>query len=470
MKVVRHALSLDERREKFQASFFEKGDKSDVKEVWFAGCHADVGGGAVDETEQNLLSNNSFRWMINELFKYDSDAQILFHTEKLQREAGYTQKKYEEAPTRGYLWLESIPEDFLKQYGLKKLKLSKREQEGCFYTQGRCDLQELFPLSKPPVKGCIYKLPAAGSSEDPSPKFLEEGYVFLQSCDCSSGSIPLKYFEEKHIRIRVVDKSHESLKDVEGESKYILLVRDTSKSFWERTVKLCLTIGNLPFSLFRWALYIIFTVLGFLLRPLLMLFFVLGRASFHILKVIMFCFGYNPEKSADTIDVKTRVIDFWDKILSFLKGQDRYEQSFAFYDRPLGDSLFRTHDQLDHWYWWIIEFFPITHYLRRREGNQFKTCFRMNKGKGREIYRESYPISNQLKAEMIYVHESVRTRIETGTYKPRAWFYVASSDHGPPREFEWDLFKNQTSGLYEFDEKNLKSDDLECWKRIQWVK
>ncbi|PAV22538.1 hypothetical protein PNOK_0249500 [Pyrrhoderma noxium] len=130
VKVVRHALSLDERREKFQASFFEQGDKSDVKEVWFAGCHADVGGGAVDETEQNLLSNNSFRWMINELFKYDSDVQILFHTGKLQREAGYIQKKYEEAPTRGYLWLESIPEDFLKQYGLKKLKLSKREQEG----------------------------------------------------------------------------------------------------------------------------------------------------------------------------------------------------------------------------------------------------------------------------------------------------------------------------------------------------
>ena len=49
----RHALALDERRVKFMPEYFQEmntqhnnilrvGAKSDVKEVWFAGCHADV--------------------------------------------------------------------------------------------------------------------------------------------------------------------------------------------------------------------------------------------------------------------------------------------------------------------------------------------------------------------------------------------------------------------------------------------
>ena len=47
IRTFRHALSLDERRVKFKADYFhgdgddctEADEKTNVKEVWFAGCH-----------------------------------------------------------------------------------------------------------------------------------------------------------------------------------------------------------------------------------------------------------------------------------------------------------------------------------------------------------------------------------------------------------------------------------------------
>ncbi|KEP54693.1 DUF2235 domain protein [Rhizoctonia solani 123E] len=47
----------------FQTNTWE----NDVLEVWFAGCHGDVGGGAVKDTEEYQLSNISLRWMIRQI-------------------------------------------------------------------------------------------------------------------------------------------------------------------------------------------------------------------------------------------------------------------------------------------------------------------------------------------------------------------------------------------------------------------
>lgn len=60
---VRHAAALDERRALFQMTGW--GDTHDgVEEVWFAGDHADVGGG---HTEGNsALTDASLRWMLGE--------------------------------------------------------------------------------------------------------------------------------------------------------------------------------------------------------------------------------------------------------------------------------------------------------------------------------------------------------------------------------------------------------------------
>ncbi|KAI0829014.1 hypothetical protein BC628DRAFT_1417379 [Trametes gibbosa] len=138
IRVFRHALSLDEHRSRFQANLyqhptkhqaargtkpgdmpkrdteyatrtgvrnthkrtqseyqrqrqqeraFDNGDPSsdgttDVLEVWFAGCHCDVGGGSVADDVPHTLARIPLRWMIRECFKMDTG--IRFHGELLR--------------------------------------------------------------------------------------------------------------------------------------------------------------------------------------------------------------------------------------------------------------------------------------------------------------------------------------------------------------------------------------------------
>ncbi|KAJ7357885.1 hypothetical protein DFH08DRAFT_436982 [Mycena albidolilacea] len=69
--IVRHALALDERRVKFLPEYINHGDITstsppiDIKEVWFAGSHSDIGGGLQENTALNL-SSVPLLWMENE--------------------------------------------------------------------------------------------------------------------------------------------------------------------------------------------------------------------------------------------------------------------------------------------------------------------------------------------------------------------------------------------------------------------
>ena len=144
VKAFRHALALDEHRVRFKPNFFNRptqeeislglkwgeaprkvdhkphrgktlrelerqyahGGKheTDVKEVWFAGCHCgkyssavcalpsdlpqlpglqDVGGGAVKNEMRNNLARISLRWMIRECFKLNTG--ILFSRDTFAR-------------------------------------------------------------------------------------------------------------------------------------------------------------------------------------------------------------------------------------------------------------------------------------------------------------------------------------------------------------------------------------------------
>lgn len=78
---IRHAVSIDERRCKFKAALLQQdinaSDESceDIKEVYFAGNHGDIGGGwlaqgrlDVDEADDPVqLSDITLKWMITEL-------------------------------------------------------------------------------------------------------------------------------------------------------------------------------------------------------------------------------------------------------------------------------------------------------------------------------------------------------------------------------------------------------------------
>ena len=127
----RHALSLDERRAKFQPNLWHRlapnkyqadrdpelgsgyvgqstprmlkrdlderwpyGEdavaepikESNVQEVWFSGCHSDVGGGSVLDSETHALSSISLRWMLKECTKLQIG--LLFDKAALRR-AGF---------------------------------------------------------------------------------------------------------------------------------------------------------------------------------------------------------------------------------------------------------------------------------------------------------------------------------------------------------------------------------------------
>ncbi|KAH0586678.1 hypothetical protein H2248_007895 [Termitomyces sp. 'cryptogamus'] len=120
VRTFRHAISLDERRAKFKANLWNRpNDKeakmgikgqtpdvsehqqhdhspikktfqyadhperaTDVEEVWFAGCHCDVGGGSVANGTPHTLARIPLRWMIRECFK--ADTGIMFMSESLK--------------------------------------------------------------------------------------------------------------------------------------------------------------------------------------------------------------------------------------------------------------------------------------------------------------------------------------------------------------------------------------------------
>lgn len=67
--VVRHAVSMDERRWFFRQNLMSRDDApgslQDFQQLWFPGVHSDVGGGYVDERDKRLW-RIPFDWMLKE--------------------------------------------------------------------------------------------------------------------------------------------------------------------------------------------------------------------------------------------------------------------------------------------------------------------------------------------------------------------------------------------------------------------
>jgi uncharacterized protein (DUF2235 family) len=65
VRTVRHAVSIDEQRKFFRTNLWSTSSaETDVKQVWFAGVHADVGGGYPEA--QSGLAKITFAWMLEE--------------------------------------------------------------------------------------------------------------------------------------------------------------------------------------------------------------------------------------------------------------------------------------------------------------------------------------------------------------------------------------------------------------------
>lgn len=72
-----HHENQDEMERRFATINAEPITETDVEEVWFAGCHCDIGGGSVKNGTRNSLARIPLRWMIRQIFKLDIG--ILFH-------------------------------------------------------------------------------------------------------------------------------------------------------------------------------------------------------------------------------------------------------------------------------------------------------------------------------------------------------------------------------------------------------
>ena len=64
--IARHALAIDEVRDDFEPTIWKKRPGLDLKQVWFAGVHCDVGGGYKPDRKRRLLSDIPLGWLISE--------------------------------------------------------------------------------------------------------------------------------------------------------------------------------------------------------------------------------------------------------------------------------------------------------------------------------------------------------------------------------------------------------------------
>lgn len=97
IKAFRHAVSLDEHRTKWNVTLWKpeyevagretrkpsSGKSPCVTEMWFAGCHSDVGGGNEVDGAPMSLSNIPLRWMLHEI--QELDCGVLFDNDGLDR-------------------------------------------------------------------------------------------------------------------------------------------------------------------------------------------------------------------------------------------------------------------------------------------------------------------------------------------------------------------------------------------------
>jgi len=76
--VIRHAVSVDERRWFFRQNLMERTGEQDFQELWFPGVHADVGGGYREE--DGGLWRIPFEWILDEA----REAGLLVDSQRLE--------------------------------------------------------------------------------------------------------------------------------------------------------------------------------------------------------------------------------------------------------------------------------------------------------------------------------------------------------------------------------------------------
>jgi uncharacterized protein (DUF2235 family) len=82
VRVARHAVAIDERRSDYVPTLWSPKEAIDVKQVWFTGVHADVGGGYGPSADGTVLSDIPLYWMSREAkqFGLDFEPHLVYKT------------------------------------------------------------------------------------------------------------------------------------------------------------------------------------------------------------------------------------------------------------------------------------------------------------------------------------------------------------------------------------------------------
>ncbi|MCH8493927.1 MAG: DUF2235 domain-containing protein [Idiomarina sp.] len=66
VSIVRHAMAIDEQRTDFEPTIWLPRPEVDIKQIWFAGVHADVGGSYPPDENGIRASDTPLKWMLDE--------------------------------------------------------------------------------------------------------------------------------------------------------------------------------------------------------------------------------------------------------------------------------------------------------------------------------------------------------------------------------------------------------------------
>jgi uncharacterized protein (DUF2235 family) len=118
--IIRHAVSVDERRCFFRQNLMEQKGKQDLQELWFPGVHCDVGGG-YPEADGGLW-RIPFQWILDEAQR----AGLLVDQQRLDHVLQKTQ-----VPAKP--WLEPKHESLKGRWWLAEFipKVPWRRRSGC---------------------------------------------------------------------------------------------------------------------------------------------------------------------------------------------------------------------------------------------------------------------------------------------------------------------------------------------------
>ncbi|KAF5309614.1 hypothetical protein D9611_013959 [Ephemerocybe angulata] len=91
---------------------------TDIKEVWFAGCHCDVGGGSVNNETRHSLARIPLRWMVREIFK--ANTGILFEADRLFEIGMHPASLYPEVKPRSTT-LQDVGNRKIRKHSVKEI-------------------------------------------------------------------------------------------------------------------------------------------------------------------------------------------------------------------------------------------------------------------------------------------------------------------------------------------------------------